>query len=170
MDHILETTTKNVQKSHFQCIFNDFGFLTDITPNVTSRSLIFNVIFNVGRTWTKEEMITFWGRSGDFSWYKNTETFENTLAEICTLRVLSSLDYYFFSFWAFSPNVPKCFIYVLCFLLCSRLESDFMTEIKRFKSSIEIKIELHIPQIATVYNIITRHVLLNNSDFNSVIL
>ena len=38
LDHILDTKIPKFQTSHFQYIFNCFGFLVDITPKVMSGS------------------------------------------------------------------------------------------------------------------------------------
>ena len=52
---------------------------------------IFKKIILVGRTFTIEEVIIFSERSESYSEYKNSELLECNLADVCSVRVLSSL-------------------------------------------------------------------------------
>ena len=58
-DYTLDEKKNNpkFQRSHFQCIFNYFGFLVCINPKINEQ--IFMKCINVGRVWPKREVFTF---------------------------------------------------------------------------------------------------------------
>ena len=54
MSHILDTKINlYFQRSHFHCMFNDIGFLVDITPK--SNASIFIKLY-LGRAWPQEDL------------------------------------------------------------------------------------------------------------------
>ena len=83
LGHILDI---KLSKVTFQYIFNDFGFLVDITPKLPD----LHESFCMGRTQLKEKVMILWGEKPKAYSAQKTQMSKNTsLFEVCSLQMLS---------------------------------------------------------------------------------